>query len=235
MCSFIMSNLSESLRSLMSKERPWANRSGRSWQMSDHERFAQVPHSKWVNCSFFLSKSHICSFAHKKLAIAQNLTKIIFLVHFLYVLFFKTSNSLIPSFLMSDVRESLRLLTKNKRCEQIAKVAHQKVSDHDSMSDSLRSLTRPWANCSGRSPKMRELANRSLIWVSQKTSDLLWKPMRNSQPWADATVLSWIATVYIAVNWIAKVYSLVLSHGLEQFTVPWTGLQQFTVRLAGLL
>ena len=120
---------------------------------------------------------------------------------------------------MSDVRESLRLLTKNKQCEQIAKVAHQKVSDHDSMSNSLRWLTRPWANRSGRSPKMRELANRSLIWVSQKTSDSLWKPMRNSQPWADATVLSWIATVYIAVNWIAKVYSLALSHGLEQFTL----------------
>ena len=36
------------------------------------------------------------------------------------------SNSLIPSFLVSDVSKSLRKLTKNERCEQIAQVAHQK-------------------------------------------------------------------------------------------------------------
>ena len=36
------------------------------------------------------------------------------------------SDLLIPSFLMSDVSESLRLLTKNEWCEQIAQVAHQK-------------------------------------------------------------------------------------------------------------
>ena len=40
------------------------------------------------------------------------------------------SDSLIPSFLMSDVSESLRLLTKNERCEQIAQVAHQKWANH---------------------------------------------------------------------------------------------------------
>ena len=54
--------LSRSLRSLMSKEWPWANCSGHSGQMSDHEQFAQVAHminermSKllffWANCSF---------------------------------------------------------------------------------------------------------------------------------------------------------------------------------------
>ena len=46
---------------------------------------------------------------------------------------------LIPSFLESDVSESLRLLTKNEQCEQIAQVAHQKLA---TMSDSLRSLTK---------------------------------------------------------------------------------------------
>ena len=43
-----------------------------------------------------------------------------FLVHL------KTSDSLIQSFLKSDVSESLRLLTKNDRCERFAQVAHQK-------------------------------------------------------------------------------------------------------------
>ena len=38
----------------------------------------------------------------------------------------KMSESLIPSFLMSDVSESLRSLTKNERCEGSAQVAHQK-------------------------------------------------------------------------------------------------------------
>ena len=51
-----------------------------------------------------------------------------FLVCFIYVGFFilKMSDLLIPSFLVSDVSESLRSLTKNERCEQIAQVAHQK-------------------------------------------------------------------------------------------------------------
>ena len=51
--------VSESLRSLISKEQPWANRSGRSLQMSDHEQFAQVAHQKWANERFaqqFLAK-----------------------------------------------------------------------------------------------------------------------------------------------------------------------------------
>ena len=82
------------------------------------------------------------------------------------------SDSLIPSFLVSDVNESFRSLTKNERCEQIAQVAHQKWV---TMSDLLSLLTKndwPWANRSGRSLKMSE----SLIF-SQKTSDSLRKPM----------------------------------------------------------
>ena len=38
--------LSESLRSLISKEQPWANRSDRSRQMSDCEQIAQFAHIK---------------------------------------------------------------------------------------------------------------------------------------------------------------------------------------------
>ena len=63
----------------------WANRSGRSPKMSDHERFAQVAHQKWATMSeflslltkneqiskllVFLSESLICSFLGKKWAI----------------------------------------------------------------------------------------------------------------------------------------------------------------------
>ena len=60
------------------------------------------------------------------------------------------SDSLIPSFLVSDVSKSLRLLTKNERCERIAQVAHQK-----------------WANGG---------IAHSLIFL-QKTSDSLRKPL----------------------------------------------------------
>ena len=49
------------------------------------------------------------------------------------------SDALIPSFLMSDVIELLRSLTKNEQSEQIAQVAHQKWAI---MSESLRSLTK---------------------------------------------------------------------------------------------
>ena len=70
------------------------------------------------------------------------------------------SDLLIPSFLMKDVSKSLRLLTKNEWCEQIAQVAHHKWA---TMSKSLRSLT--------KSERMRE----SLFF--QKMCDSLRKPM----------------------------------------------------------
>ena len=38
----------------------------------------------------------------------------------------KMSDSIIPSFLVSNVSESLRSLTRNEQCEQITQVAHQK-------------------------------------------------------------------------------------------------------------
>ena len=51
-----------------------------------------------------------------------------FIFSMFYIRFFivKMSDLLIPSFLESNVSESLRSLTKNERCEQIAQVAHQK-------------------------------------------------------------------------------------------------------------
>ena len=49
------------------------------------------------------------------------------------------SDSLIPSFLVSDVSKFLRSLIKNEWCEQITQVAHQ--------NEQL------WAIRSGRSPK----------------------------------------------------------------------------------
>ena len=84
--------------------------------MSNRERFAQVPHDKWGNEQF----------AQKNLA---KKSKILFFSMFYYIyvfLFKKMSDSLIPSFLVSDVSELLRSLTKNEWCEQIAQVVHQK-------------------------------------------------------------------------------------------------------------
>ena len=49
----------------------------------------------------------------------KNLSKILFFGKFLYIFFQKkTSDLLIPLFLMSDVSKLLRSLTKNERCEQ---------------------------------------------------------------------------------------------------------------------
>ena len=60
------------------------------------------------------------------------------------------SDSLIPSFLMSNVSESLRSLTKNEWCERIAQVAHQKwatlikllrlLTKNEQISDSLKKM-----------------------------------------------------------------------------------------------
>ena len=77
------------------------------------------------------------------------------------------SKSLIPSFLMSDVSESLRSLTKNEQCEQIAQVAHQKWA--------------MWANRSGRSPKMCEWANRSFFRANRSFAHFFAKHERFAQ------------------------------------------------------
>ena len=95
--------------------------------------------------------------------------------------FLNWSDSLIPSFLMSDVSESLRSLTKNEQCEQIAQVVHQKWATR---SDSLRLLTineRPRANCSGPSPKMSEWANCSFFWANRSFAHLFAKKERFAQ------------------------------------------------------
>ena len=47
-CSPKMSDVSESLRTLTKNERPSAIRSGRSEEMSNHERIAQVFHETWA-------------------------------------------------------------------------------------------------------------------------------------------------------------------------------------------
>ena len=47
----------------------WANRSGRSPKMSDHERFAQVAHQKWANewiTHFFERIAHSLIFGQKR-------------------------------------------------------------------------------------------------------------------------------------------------------------------------
>ena len=91
------------------------------------------------------------------------------------------SESLILSFLVSDVSKSLRLLTKNVRCEQIAQVAHQKWAIRsgrlEEMSDCERITQvahQKWAN---------EWISHFFEWIAhllifgQKTSDSLGKPM----------------------------------------------------------
>ena len=66
--SFLVSDVSESLRSLTKNERPWAICSGCSEEMSDRERIAQVAHQKWANewIAQFFKQIVIRSFLGKK-------------------------------------------------------------------------------------------------------------------------------------------------------------------------
>ena len=66
-------------------------------------------------------------------------------------------------FPLSDVSDSLRSLTKNERCGQIAQVAHQKWATMNDLLTSLRGNERSWANRWGRSPKMSKWVNRSFL------------------------------------------------------------------------
>ena len=174
-CSFAQiaqikwATVSDSLRSLRTNERLWANRSGRSCQKSDWEWIAQVAHDKWSTVSNSLRLIHDnwvneqiayffwanCLFALFSLLLSKNeqFAQKIWLKSYFFVCFFKTNNLINPSFLMSDVSKLLRSLTKNERCEQIAQGAHQKWA---SMRDMLRLLTkneRPWASHSGAHQK----------------------------------------------------------------------------------
>ena len=63
-----MSDVSESLISLTKNERPWAIRSGRSEEMSDHEQIAQVAHQKGANewiAHYFERIAHSLIFGQK--------------------------------------------------------------------------------------------------------------------------------------------------------------------------
>ena len=70
-----MSDVSESLILFTKNEQPWAIRSGRSEEMSDRERIAQVAHQKgaieWI--AHFLSELLIRSFMDKKRAIRSEI------------------------------------------------------------------------------------------------------------------------------------------------------------------
>ena len=154
--------VSDSLRSLKTNERLWANRSGCSRQMSDRERIAQVAHNKWATVSDSLRLLLINERMRDSLKKCwlKKLKILFFCMFCIRFLFSKLSDSLIPSLLMSNVSKLPRSLTKNEGCGQIAQVAHQKWA---TLSDSLRSQTKnegPWVNRSSCSPKMSERANR---------------------------------------------------------------------------
>ena len=171
---------SDSLRSLKTNERLWANCSGCSYQKSDREQIAQGAHDKWATVSDSLRSLMINEQFAQKL-----LVKILFFsMFYIGFLIFKNERFAPSLFLRSDVSkslrlltkmsyvsESLRLLTKNERCERIAKVAHQKWV---TMSKSLRSLTKN-ERCE-RIARFFEQIAHSLIF-GKKKSDSLRKPM----------------------------------------------------------
>ena len=128
---------------------------------------------------------------------------------------------------MSHVSKSLRLLTKNERCEQIAQVAHQKWA--------------MWANCSGYSPKMSDLERIAqvahqtwakeqithfieliphLLIFSQKKSDSLRKQMSEFPALGGCNRLSAFSYQVVVtgfkhpvIRWLLHTFSIQLSCG----------------------
>ena len=60
-----ISDVSESLRSLIKNELTWAIRSGRSEEMSDREPIAQVAQDKWATLSDLLRPLRVSAFSRK--------------------------------------------------------------------------------------------------------------------------------------------------------------------------
>ena len=95
--------VSDSLRSLRTNERRWANHSGCSCQKSDHEQITQVTHDKWVTVSDSLRLLMINEWMSKSLVFSNQIAHLLFgsqktndslkkiwlksyfLVHFLYI------------------------------------------------------------------------------------------------------------------------------------------------------
>ena len=126
--------------SLKSNERLWAIRSDRSRQMSDHEPIAQGAQRKWATVSNSLRSlrgNEEMSDSLKKFWLTKSKILFFYLFSKFYIRFCieKMSESLISSFLVSDVSESLISLKSTEWCERIAQVAHQKWA---TMSDLLR-------------------------------------------------------------------------------------------------
>ena len=170
--------------------------------MSDCERFAQIAQDKWVTVSeslrslrgnermsnllkkIWLRKSKILFFVCFIYDLKKNYWKISELLIFAHFLFFGEQYEWFAhdcSFPLSDVSESLRLLTKNERCEQITQVAHQKWAIHSHRSEEMSDRERiaqvthqKWAN--EWIAHFFERIAHSLIF-GLKTSDLLGKPM----------------------------------------------------------
>ena len=140
--------VSKSLRSLKTNERPWTNRSDRSWQKSDCERFAQVAHDKWGNeqIPHFFSESLVRSFVPPK----KKSLKKIWLISFFFVLFVRFSKKwMIRSFL---------LFYWAMRANRSGRSPI--MSDHEQFAQVAHKNERPWANCSGCLQKICEWANR---------------------------------------------------------------------------
>ena len=133
-----------------------------------------------------MSKSLICSFAHKKWAICStNLTKIVFFVRFLYVFLYIFLKS-------KQFAHSLFII---ERCERIAQVAHQKWA--------------MWANRSGCSQKRSKWANCSFFWANRsllahfftknerfalKTNERIPNPVVNPKLFCNSKSLGWEAS-----------------------------------------
>ena len=111
------------------------------------------------------------------------------------------SDSLIPSFLVSNVSKLLRSLTKNERCERIAQVAHQKWVTMSDLLRSLRGNERLWANCSGCSPKMSEWVIRSCFWGNRSVAHFWAKSGRFAWKTDEQIPSPDCKKMWVCINW----------------------------------
>ena len=180
---------------LKSNERQWVIRSdcsrqisdreriaqlGRSRQISDREQIAQVAQDKWAAVRDLLRSLMIneqMSASLKKFRL-QNL-KSYFIVCFIQFFFYLKNEQFAHSlFLVSNVSESLRSLTK--------------MSDVSKLLKLLTKNEQQWAICWGRSPKMsnherialvahQKWANGSFFWVNRSFAHFWAKNERFAQ------------------------------------------------------
>ena len=159
-----MSNVSELLSSLTKNERPWAICSGRSEEVSDCERIAQVAHQKWENESigrFFERIAHSLIFGQNTSDSLGKLMSEVQALLFSFSFFYKLPILRKCTLLQNNLCED-QLYYQNLNYQ---KVGEWQINCHGNVDESIRTVRQSTTICKlSMNLYKKSLLNLSCKW-----------------------------------------------------------------------